>query len=329
MITYLICKCHAYESKLLPRGMILELASLSKLEEFIEALSTTVYGQSLSEARSVWDVETALTEIFVDRLSTLLRFSPENVKEFLIQYYRRFEVQNLIRIMRMKLAHEPVETIEEIIIPSERLGGMDLDPFMRARDFSEFISLLSGTVYKKISKMEVENPLILENMLRWIYYSGVFDKISKIPRDDRPDVVKILGVELDLHNLRVWMLPVLYGYDKRLAESLLIDNPAGKSKRLLMELRSVEDFLEEFPRYRVFIEALMRREEWRAEIEHFKILKDEVDRRRISKYINFFYVLKYILDCEVEYRNLRSIAISIHHNLPVDVRRGLLILPRA
>ena len=328
MITYLICKCHVYESKLLPKRLILELASVSKLEDFVGILSATIYGQRISEAKSVWDVEATLTEIFIDRLSTLLKISPENVKEFLIQYYRRFEVQNMVRIMRMKIAHEPIEPIEELIIPSEKLGGMDLDPFMRARDLNEFMSLLAGTTYKKISEMKIENPLILESMFRWIYYRGVFDKVSRIPRDDRSDVMEILGIELDLHNLRVWMLPILYGYDRKLAESLLIDNPAGKSKRLLMELRSVKEFLKEFPRYRVFIEALIRREEWRAEIEYFKILKDEVDKRRISKYVNFFYVLKYILDCEVEYRNLRSIAISIHYNLPIDVRRSLLILPR-
>ena len=328
MITYLICRCHAYESKLLPRRLILELASVSKLEEFVEILSTTAYGRSLSEVKSFWNVEAALTEVFIDRLSTLLKISPENVKEFLIQYYRRFEVQNMVRIMRMKLAHEPIESIEELIIPSERLGGIDLDPFMRARDFNEFMSLLAGTAYRKISEMKIKNPLILESMFRWIYYRGVFDKVSRIPGDDRSDVMEILGIELDLHNLRVWMLPILYKYDRKLAESLLIDNPAGKSKRRLMELKSVVEFLEEFPRYRGFIEALIRQEEWMAEIEYFKILKDEVDKRRISKYVNFFYVLKYILDCEIEYRNLRSIAISIYHNLPIDVRRSLLILPR-
>ena len=328
MITYLVCKCHAYESRLLPRRLILELASLSRLEEFVEILST-IYGRRLSEAKSLWDVEAALTEMFIDRLSTLLKISFENIREFLIQYYRRFEVQNLIRIMRMKIARESAERIKELIIPSERLGGMDLDPFIRARDFNEFISLLSETTYRKISEMRVKNPLILESMFRWIYYRGVFEKISKIPRDDRLDAMEVLGMELDLHNIRVCMLPMLYGYDRKLAEDLLIENPAGKSKILLMELRSVKELLEEFPRYRSFIEALMRREEWRAEIEYFRILKSEVDKRRISKYISFFYVLKYILDCEVEYRNLRSIAISIHHNLPVDVRRGLLILPRA
>jgi len=328
LITYLICKCHVYESRLLPKRLILELASVSKLEDFIGILSATIYGQRISEAKNVWDVEAALTEIFIDRLSTLLKISPENVKEFLIQYYRRFEVQNMVRIMRMKLAHDPIESIEELIIPSERLGGMDLDPFMRARDFNEFMSLLAGTAYRKISEMKIKNPLILESMFRWIYYRGVFDKVSRIPGDDRSDVMEILGIELDLHNLRVWMLPILYKYDRKLAESLLIDNPAGKSKRRLMELKSVVEFLEEFPRYRGFIEALIRQEEWMAEIEYFKILKDEVDKRRISKYVNFFYVLKYILDCEIEYRNLRSIAISIYHNLPIDVRRSLLILPR-
>jgi len=328
VITYLVCKCHAYESKLLPRRLILELASLSRLEEFVEILAT-IYGQRLSEAKSLWDVEAALTEIFVDRLSALLKISFENIKEFLIQYYRRFEVQNLIRIMRMKLARESAERIKELIIPSERLGGMDLDPFIRASDLNEFISLLSETTYRKISEMRVKNPLILESMFRWIYYRGVFEEISKIPRDDRRDAMEVLGMELDLHNIRVCMLPMLYGYDRRLAEDLLIDNPAGKSKILLMELKGVKELLEEFPRYRSFIEALMRREEWRAEIEYFRILKSGVDKKRISKYISFFYVLKYILDCEVEYRNLRSIAISIYHNLPVDVRRGLLILPKA
>ena len=329
MITYLICKCHVYESRLLPRRSILELASVSKLEDFIEALSATAYGDRLLEAKNIWDVETALTETFINRLSILPKISPENVREFLIQYYRRFEILNLIRIMRMKLIHEHAESIERVIIPSERLGGMDLDPFIRAKDFNEFINLLAGTRYKIISKMDTENPLVLESTFRWIYYQELFNKIPRIPIGDRPDVMEMLGIELDLHNIRVCMLPMLYDYDRKLAEDLLIDNPAGKSKKPLMELRSVEKLLEEFPRYRSFIEALIRREGWRAEIEYFRILKNEVDRRRISKYISFFYVLKYILDCEAEYRNLRSIAISIHHNLPADVRRGLLILPKA
>ena len=81
MITYLICKCHAYESKLLPRKLILELASVSNLEEFIEIISSTLYGRRISEAKSIWDIETALTEIFVDRLSALLKISFENIKE--------------------------------------------------------------------------------------------------------------------------------------------------------------------------------------------------------------------------------------------------------
>ena len=83
--------------------------------------------------------------------------------------------------------------------------------------------------------------------------------------------------------------------------------------------------MEHFPAYRSFLERAAAGEEWAMELEKLKAMKRFVDSRKIPKFISFFYVLKYVLDLEIEYRNLRAAAASIYHDLPMELRRRMLI----
>ncbi|MCC6024010.1 MAG: hypothetical protein LM600_04850, partial [Thaumarchaeota archaeon] len=84
-------------------------------------------------------------------------------------------------------------------------------------------------------------------------------------------------------------------------------------------------FMERFKMFRSFLEKAISGDVWLMEIEALRILKRYLDSEKISKFINFFYILRYILELEIEYRNLRAIAVMIHHNLPQESRRILLI----
>jgi len=135
-------------------------------------------------------------------------------------------------------------------------------------------------------------------------------------------------LEIDLHNLKTCLLTMDEIIRLNDAKKLIVRNPAGIPRRRLLSLmrRGAKDLLLElFHNYRGYLEKFISGELWLAEIEKYKILKRYADALRISKFINFFYVMKYLLDLEIEYRNLRSIAISIYHELPVDARTRLLI----
>jgi vacuolar-type H+-ATPase subunit C/Vma6 len=125
------------------------------------------------------------------------------------------------------------------------------------------------------------------------------------------------------------MLALLRNWDPERIQELLVDNPAGTPLKLLQELVEKKDpriFMERFRGFKSFLEKVASGDVWLMEIEALKVIKRYVDSEKINKFISFFYILRYVLELEIEYRNLRAIAVAIHCNLPPEVRKSLLIM---
>jgi len=328
LTAYLVHRCHGLETRLLPEDVILELSSYGDLKDFVNALAATEYSAEISDAKNAFDVERGLSEVFIKRLLKLLEISSGEVRDFLKAYFRRFEVENIARILRKKRLGRSVDDIVWELLPVERLGFIDVRSLVKVGDFDEALKLLEGTPYDK-ARFKGENLLLLEASLRNLYYKMVLKEMTKIPEEDRKDVARLIGMEIDLFNCHVSSLSLLYGYEPAFVGELIIDNPLGASKERFLNLirgGRFEDFFAEFPKYKQFLEAIMRGEGWRADVEAFRIVKRFTNALKIKNFTKFFYVMKYITDCEIEYRNLRAIVISIHHNLPMEARKDLLIL---
>ncbi|RLF12653.1 MAG: hypothetical protein DRJ69_00745 [Thermoprotei archaeon] len=326
-LTYLICRIHGYVPKFLTREMLLDLASARTLREFVEKLSRTDYGQKLEGTRTLREIENSLTEVFVNKLRAVLKVASERTQTFLKAYLRRYEVQNLILVLRMKAGKASKEEIERLLIPVGELGELKLEPILEAKSLEQALEIIRRSKRYLLPK-KVENILVLEISLWKDYYIALLKNISKAPLQDRKDMKKFIGLEIDFHNLKTCLLTMDEAIKLSDAEKLLIRNPVGISHRRLLSLvkeRAKDLLLELSHNYRGYLEKFVSGELWLAEIERYKILKNYMDALRIPKFINFFYVMKYLLDLEIEYRNLRSIAISIYHELPVDARTRLLI----
>jgi len=327
-LTYLICRVHGYAPRLLTRDMILDLASARTLQEFVEKLSRTDYGQKLEGARTLTEIEDSLTEVFMNKLRALLKAASGRTQTFLKAYLRRYEVQNLVLVLRMKAGKASEKEIERLLIPVEELGTLKIEPILKAENLEQALEIIRGSK-RYLLPEKAENILVLETSLWKDYYAALLKNISKTPLQDRKDLKKFIGLEIDLHNLKICLLTMDEIIKSSEAKKLIIRNPAGIPRRRLLSLvkrRAKDLLLELFHNYRGYLEKFISGELWLAEIEKYKILKRYVDALRIPKFINFFYVMKYLLDLEIEYRNLRSIAISIYHELPVEARTRLLIM---
>ncbi len=330
-LTYLICRCHGFETKLLSADFIRELAMVNHLRDLIERLSQTSYGPRLKEIRNVWDLERVFAEELMDRFYRLLRIAPEGaIHDFLKAYFRKYEIQNLIWVIRMKRRKAPEEEIKRILLPTEKIGEIRFEPLIKAENLGELLTLLGHREYREVMRIEEENILLIESILRKIYYQRLLKNLSKIPVGDKMDVRDLVTLEIDLSNFKLCILALSYNYDKTMLRRLLIRNPGGIPLwKFLISFKetSPQKFIEHFPKYRTFLEAVLSGEEWRADVEYLRTVRRRLQLKKIEKYISFLYVIKYVIDLETEYRNLRSIALSIHHNLPLDARRRLLILP--
>jgi len=327
-LTYLICRVHGHALRLFTKEMILDLASARTLQEFVEKLSRTDYGQKLEGARTLREIENSLTEVFINKLRAALRVSSGRTQTFLKAYLRRYEVQNLVLVLRMKAGKASEEEIERLLIPVEELGELKLEPILETESLEQALEIIRRSK-RYLLPEKAENVLVLETSLWKDYYTMLLKNISKTPLQDRKDLKKFIGLEIDLHNLKTCLLIMNEIIKLSDAKKLIIRNPAGISRSRLLSLvgrRAKDLLLELFHNYRGYLEKFVSGELWLAEIEKYKILKKYADALRISKFINFFYVMKYLLDLEIEYRNLRSIAISIYHELPIEARTRLLII---
>ena len=326
-LTYLICRTHGYASRLLGRDLIRRLAAARSLRQLAEELSETEYGPSLKTAQTILDFEEALAEVFVSRSSALLGLAPGGIGDFIKSYLRRYEVQNLVWIARMKLGGASEGEIARMLMPVKGMGVLDLEDLVKAGSLDELIKAVRSSGAYRLPE-EVESVAELEAELWKSYYAQIFKKLSLIPLSDRGDVKSMLGLELDLINLKTCMLSAAGKLDREIAEKLLIDNPAGVPRRKLVRLLSKGDeriFLEHFPGYRDFLMSAISGGDWLLEVERFRIVRRFAESLRIPRFVNFFYVMKYLVDLEAEYRDLRTIAIAIHHGVPPESRLRLLV----
>ncbi len=303
------------------------MASSSNLGQFVEGLSGTDYERYLSGSKTLSEIERGLAEVFTDKLAALLSVAEGGEKEFLKAYLRKYEVMNLAWILRMKAGRAPREEVEKILLSTERLGGMELKPIFEAEGIEALREIIRRSKAYVISS-GVMDPLRLEFELWKSHYQRVLKLALRGRLSDSREVRRFLGLELDLVNLKTCILALLRGWPPDKIRELLIANPAGTSLgelQALLERRDPQAFVNEFGRFREFLEKAILGEEWAMEIERLKIMKKYADSERVSKFISFFYVLRYILGLEIEYRNLRAIAVAIYHNLPPEVRRSLLI----
>ena len=328
--TYLVCKAHALDSALLPESTILDLASSKTLNDFLDKLAQTSYGSELTGVKDVWDAERSLGIFFVKRLTSLVNSAYEAARDFLRAYLKRYEVQNLVWIARMKSRGSSKEEIERELLPIWWIEEFDPSPLIEAETLDELVSLMRKFGYSEVKEGE-KDLLAIEAALKASYYRYVFNFLENRGVPDKNDILELLALEIDLHNLRTCIISLVRGYSREFVEKFLVKNPKGMSKGFLLKLVSGGDpaaFIEHFPRYERLLRFAIAGEDWRLEIESLKALKRSVNFKKIPKYISFFYVLKYILDLEIEYRNLRSILLAIYHGIPAERRRELLILSK-
>lgn len=323
-----MCRVHGYETHLLKPEKLQELASLSTLNQLIEGLNGTDYGHYISGSRTLSEVERGLAETLINRFAMLLSLAEGGAKSFLRAYFGKHEVTNLTWILRMKIGEVIEKEFEMILLPTERLGGIKLKPLLEANDLQDLKEAIQRSGTYELSK-DADDPLQLEADLWRSHYRRLFKLASRMKISDSREVKGFLGLEVDLMNLKTCTLALLRSWDPERIKRLLIPNPAGIPLEKLREAVEAGDpkaLVEHFGKFKNFIERVLAGDEWAIEFEGLKVMKRYAVSQRISKFISFFYVLKYILELEIEYRNLRAIAVAIHHNLPQNLRKSLIIM---
>jgi vacuolar-type H+-ATPase subunit C/Vma6 len=291
----------------------------------LDILNPTDYGRDIREKDQIdaFKLESIFNKKLMDRCEYLLKVAPENIREFLMTYYRKFEIQNIMRLFRGKISRAPIEISEYALFPIEAISRINFETMAETGDAEEFILNLKNTPYGQVIKSiewyrKYNSFLPIEFHLKQIYYNMVFQTLGRLPKEDKEKVSRLIRADIDISNCFTIIASSVYNYDEDLVESLLIPYHLRLSLPTLkkaIRTQNPQEILKLLSPYGEILKHSLAKNEILAHTTALRVLLDKAMQQKIIDSMNFTYVMYYLFLCEFECRDLTFIAIAKHHNI--------------
>jgi len=321
----LIVRCHARKMRLISPEDMRRLLNAKSLGELVDLLSQTDYGPLLKELKEV-DADALYrlyTDVFRSRLEWFYRNSSERFSEFLVEYCRRFEVENVMQVLRRKVTGSPVDIgrlVRLSFLPmdyealSEAPGVVECLNLLRENPVYEAASVKSIALYKKYGAL-----LPVDATLKKLYYTSISKALKLLPRQDRELMREVLAVQVDVENCFTSLAPLLYGYSRDLVKEMLI-GVLGKIPLetfiKVVESSSSSEVLKFLAPYRDVVEAILKGKEEVAYAMSRRIIRKLFLDRWVEEFAELSYALMYMELFEDEWRDLCFITYAVGYNIP-------------
>jgi len=338
---FIVTKIKAMYNRLLEKDIYLKLIKTRSIDEFIAILSKTVYNQyirDLKEADFQLIENIALKSLF-DDIMIIIKYSPKNVSNFIINFLDRFEIENIKIILKSLYLGIRSREIFRYIVPTPL--GLTLDDyydiFEKTNSIEDFIHLLNGTDYSDI----INKCLVQGKENTYIFIDSALDKYVYLKlwimkdvlqkRLDRKIAEGGLGLEIDLLNIRTILRGKKLGLSlDDLREFIIPAYYAINEKDLLdiLEYKDVEsifNILNKTP-YGYLLRNVLEDYKFKDSIslvdsEMMKLMI-KFSREIIKKYYSHNHIgwlLSYINLKWIETKNLRILLYSIVENIPKEI----------
>ncbi len=348
---YVYARIRARLSDLLDNKDIKALVDARK-EDFMAILMDSPYRASITKKNlteiDAHVIEKALKQELIYQYLTVIRSTDAAVKDFMIEFFRRFEVMNVKAIIRAKAAGMSVSTGT-----SESVLLFPVEPFFRdyrgilvevgsledaIKRFEEpYRGILADSIQDYKNKMSNRHRLLdLENALDRDLFGAIWDKKEHLRRADREIVEKVIGTELDIANLMTmlrckeegiaeadmerYFMPYSYAWDiDAVRDAMSADN-----------ISSVIQLLPDSP-YKVVLSAAIPYYEEQKSLVPFELALQRYFLRWIRKVLSGYpidigTVLSYLYLKEAEIRNLCTIAVCKENELPAEETLKLVMM---
>jgi V/A-type H+-transporting ATPase subunit C len=231
---YINAKLRARLSRFLTEEQLRQLAAAKDLETLYGLLGQTRYGTMARELSHTEDMISVEFRLLDDELATYrmvlenVRGVPKRVVETLLS---RHEVDKLKVLLRLWHTKDP--RAEHLAFPGVVCQPLPADSIRHARSLDELVDLLDGTPYGRPLRVAAPayaaagNLFYLESALDVDYYNRLWAAIDKLGYGDRDRARLLVGLEIDIENIR-WMLRLQHYYKMPLGEMLALLIPNGR-----------------------------------------------------------------------------------------------------
>jgi V/A-type H+-transporting ATPase subunit C len=331
---YLITRVHGLMTHLLTSDEIQLLVKAGTLEQFADRLVSAGYSKEISRPGSEKILASDLEVGFLKKMSSRFFFvssiSPKKFKDFVLAYAKKFEVEDMKRVIRAKHAGERVENLIPL---SDKQTSIDFKALIEAKDLSEVIKILSRTEYAPLANStaifnEYKTTIVYEADLDNIYYSGVWRAAKKL--HDK-EIMHLISQEIDTRNLlRIFIMKSRKLRPKLIEHFVILGGTLEKARLTSMtqsEVGEMPSRLKRTPYVQAANEAVAVVDKKLGMYKMEAALCAPFYRgARSLKPLRLSYVFSYLVQSEIEAKNLVAIAMAKQLKLPSSVLSDIIML---
>jgi len=142
---YVCTRMRMRKAKLLPREEYQRMLNMS-VSEITRIIGETEYKQEIDELGTTFKgidlIEVALSWNLAKEYQKIQEITPGNLKQFTQVYLRRWDIQNVLTILRGKMQGEKSGKIKEILVPAGSLDKTILDRMLSEESPDRVIEML-------------------------------------------------------------------------------------------------------------------------------------------------------------------------------------------
>ncbi|HOX34188.1 MAG TPA: V-type ATP synthase subunit C [Methanoregulaceae archaeon] len=144
---YVCTRMRVRKAKLIQRDEYQRMLNMS-LTEITRVIEETAYKQEIDELATSFKgidlIEVAISWNMAKEFQKILEITPGHLKQFTRLYLRRWDIQNILTILRGRLQGAKSGKIKEILIPAGSLDRVDLDRLLGEESAERIVEMLRG-----------------------------------------------------------------------------------------------------------------------------------------------------------------------------------------
>jgi V/A-type H+-transporting ATPase subunit C len=339
---YVCTRLRVRKSKLIPREDYLRLLNMS-IPEITRFIEETQYKKEIDELASSFHgidlIELALSWNLAKEYQSIQDITPGILKRFTQSYLRKWDIQNILTIIRGKAQGMKAGKIREILVPAGEFDKAFLDRLLKEDSLERIVEALKGqsihpVIAAGITKaLEEESFAKIENDLYKHFYENLLSEARSGFKGGKQFLEYIL-LDIDMINIRnMFRLRA----DKLPEDASMMAISGGTfSVQDFQDLISIEDeksFIDalkakvKLKPLLVLLDAMSNAKSLREiEIDLIKVQLAQMESFSKMKPFSIHPILTYLEKKKYEIFNLRAIARGKEVHLPTDRIRGYLVM---
>jgi V/A-type H+/Na+-transporting ATPase subunit C len=332
---YICTRMRVRKTTLLPREEYMRMLNMS-LPEIIRIIGETEYKQEIDELGATFKgidlIEVALSWNLAKEYQKILEITPGTLKQFTQAYLRRWDIQNVLTILRGRMQGEKTGKIKEVLIPAGSLDRAILDHLLAEDSTDKIVESLKGyRMYPAVFAREYPpakesgSYSRLENALYKQFYQEIIAEAeSGIKGGDL--FLEFIRLEIDIKNVKTLFRLHADGFEEDAREMFISGGILTASDFTILngihDRNEFIDLLKTKIRHKALLTLLeeLRGEKTMRDVEIrlTRVQLDQMERMSKRHPISIHPILVYLEKKKYEVFNLRALARGKESKLPPE-----------